>query len=466
VKKPHRAKRSWICWATLGRPISSLPVCVYTKSLVVWYISLTVDDRGLLCRTCITILARAENAVLQKRVTELKAELRTLKVQNASLEAEVEMYRSEMGGTPVRGTPKIDQIGEGNKPLAVLVDDPFFRSGDGIFCRHPEIVIKDTHGTSNPLCLALSPDETMLCIGGANGVLLLCQWGAVSNDGTIPAVNRVDIPLPAPVVGLAATKGGLVAAGCMDGSVHVVQYTTAGGGLRNVAQATASLYHAKFCKNILWCNDLLVSAAADGDVHLYRVTASGPLDNVPVIGLKHWKSLHLGAAVECTCMYRSKLILYTRGTSYLTVVDLTADDLVRSKMSLNEGVAGGFSDHVSFAVLDMAVHDKYLACATDANRHIVIDVEKEVIVRNLYGHDADGYSTPKLTWSSSGQYIYCNTQHASAMVVYEVASGKIMEQIEEPHTRPIKDLCSAASTNLLVTTSFDRQACIWFSEKN
>jgi WD40 repeat protein len=407
--------------------------------------------------------------VLQKLVIDLKNEIQKLRVQNASLEAEVEMYRSDAGTTMASGIPAVDQQrgGGANEEVLEVLDDPFFRSGDGRFCQNPGIVIQDSHGSTNPLCLALSPDETMICSGGANGVLLLFQWGAVANDGVIPEANRVEVSLPAPVVGVAATHK-MVAAGCMDGSVHIVQYETVGGRLRIVARATAPLKHAKFCKNVLWCqDDILVSAAADGDVHLYRVTASGPLDDVdePVIGLKHWKSLHLGVAVECACRYRSKLILYTRGTTYLTVIDLE-DDLGRSILNLNERVAGGFSDHVSFAVLDMAIHKNYLACATDANRHIVIDIEKEVIVRNLYGHDADGYSTPRLSWSSNGQYIYCNTQHASAMVVYEVASGKIVREIKEPHNRPIKDMCSAASTDLLVTTSFDRQTCIWFPEES
>lgn len=396
-------------------------------------------------------------------VAQLKEEVNSLKLKNAALEAEIEIYRTEMGGKSF--SEKEDKTaGASGHDCSALVDSPFFKSGNGVYCKHQGVLLKDAHGLSNPLCLSLSQDETVACSGGADGALLIYQWGAISAEGILPGPNRAEVALPAPVIGVAAAKN-MIAATCMDGSVHIIQYSVAGGGLKVLAKASTPQKHSKFCRNVLWSNDIVVSAAADGDVHLHRVKAAGPLDEELTVNIQHWKSLHLGVAVEAACLYQSKLILYTRETNFLLVVDLEKD-LARSKVSLNEGVAGGFSEHVSFAVLDLKIHDKYLACATDANRHIIIDMENETTVRNLYGHQADGYSTPKLSWSSSGQYIYCNTQHSSNLIIYEVASGKIIEEISKSHTRPIKDLYSASSSDMLLTTSFDRQTCIWFPHDN
>lgn len=375
------------------------------------------------------------------------------------------MYRVEIGGKTPENLGQLTM--STNRHISTstsLVDSPFFQSGNGVYCKYQGLILKDSHGLTNPLCLSLAPEETIVCSGGADGALLLYQWGAISSHGILPDSNRAEVSLSAPVIGVAATKN-MAAASCMDGSIHVVKYSDIGGRLKIMATALAPRKHSKFCKNILWSKDLVVSAAADGDVHLQRVKASGPLDEESTVSIRHWKSLHLGAAVEAACMYQNKLIIYTRETNFLIVVDLEKD-LLKSKVSLNEGVAGGFSEHVSFAVLDLKIHGKYLACATDANRHIIIDLEKEIIVRNLYGHQADAYSTPKLSWSANGQYLYCNTQHESKMIVYEVASGTIIEEITKPHTRPIKDLCSASTSEMLITTSFDRQTCIWFPDKN
>ena len=314
--------------------------------------------------------ARSENAVLQKLVVELKEEVKILKLKNASLEAEVEMYRAEIGGKIPENLGQLTST-NGHNTSTSMVDSPFFQSGNGVYCKYQGIILKDAHGLTNPLCLSLAPKETIVCSGGADGVLLLYQWGAISSQGILPDSNRAEVSLSAPVIGVAATKN-MAAASCMDGSIHVVKYSDIGGRLKIMAAALAPRKHSKFCKNVLWSKDLVVSAAADGDVHLQRVRASGPLDEESTVSIEHWKSLHLGAAVEAACMYQNKLIIYTRETNFLIIVDLE-EDLLKSKVSLNEGVAGGFSEHVSFAVLDLKIHGKYLACATDANRHIIID---------------------------------------------------------------------------------------------
>ena len=120
--------------------------------------------------------------------------------------------------------------------------------------------------------------------------------------------------------------------------------------------------------------------------------------------------------------------------------------------------------HVSFAVMDMAVspNGKYLACATDASRNLILEIDTGLHVRNLYGHENDAYSNPKIAWSCNNQYILGNTQQEGAICVWDIASTQMVQKIVE-HGQTIRDLYSSSTTDTLVTTSFDKQTKLWFA---
>ena len=150
---------------------------------------------------------------------------------------------------------------------------------------------------------------------------------------------------------------------------------------------------------------------------------------------------------------------------------------------------------MSFAVLCLKASPdgRYLAAATDTSRHIILEVSSAAtaatssnnagggkILRNLYGHSADCYSSPVIAWSANGQYLYSNTQDNSNLLVYEIASGKLIDPnstssttteqqrdmtVQQQHHRPIKDIFSSPGSDLLVTTSFDRKTVIWFPKQ-
>ena len=62
---------------------------------------------------------------------------------------------------------------------------------------------------------------------------------------------------------------------------------------------------------------------------------------------------------------------------------------------------GKFQDHVSFGVMHLVVlpNSKYLCIATDSSRNFMIQVETSNIVRNLYGHQNNSFSQPRVTWT-------------------------------------------------------------------
>ena len=128
-------------------------------------------------------------------------------------------------------------------------------------------------------------------------------------------------------------------------------------------------------------------------------------------------------------------------------------------------LTGGFDSHVSFAVMHLAVspNGKYICAATDASRNIIIEVGTSNIIRDLYGHKNDGFSQPRIAWSSSGQYIYGNTQEDSGICVWDIASTKLVKRLKS-HTGQLRDIFSSSNTDTVATSSYDKTTKIWLNE--
>ena len=133
-------------------------------------------------------------------------------------------------------------------------------------------------------------------------------------------------------------------------------------------------------------------------------------------------------------------------------------------------MTGGFDDHVSFAVMHLSVspNGKYLVCATDASRNIIMEVGSAKILRNLYGHKNDGFSQPKAVWSCNGQYIYGNTQDDNSIIVWDIASSSIVKKIDKNcggHTGQVRDIFSSKRSDTLVSASYDKSVKILLNEE-
>lgn len=255
-----------------------------------------------------------------------------------------------------------------------------------MFPSEAAVTLNNLHGVANPLCCALNENDTILASGGADTHLVLCQWGAAlapSPDAAAKVVqSATHIPCSAPVICTSfAASGGLVAGGCMDGSVNVVMYSTVGQGLE-VQPVQGTIKHTKYVKDMAWCPTapILATASADGNI----IVSKANQDTMETV-----TTLHLPGTVECLCFSRNgkTLSCYARDTPYLSCFDIDKD-FEQTKMNLNGGSAnGGFEDHVSFAVMDIQASPdgKYLALATDTSRNIILDIGSGKQVRNLYG---------------------------------------------------------------------------------
>lgn len=249
------------------------------------------------------------------------------------------------------------------------------------------VTLSNLHGAANPLCCALNENDTILASGGADSHLVLCQWGAAlapSPDAAAKVVqSATSFPCGAPIIctAFASSSFGLVAGGCMDGSVQILMYEAIGQGLE-VKPVQVTIKHTKYVKDLAWSPTapILATACADGNVFISKVEKE-TMETVT--------TLHFPGTVECLCFATDgkTLFCYARETPYLSCFNLDKN-FEQTKLNLNSGgVNGGFEDHVSFAVMDMSVspNGKYIALATDASRIIVLDIASGKQVRNLYG---------------------------------------------------------------------------------
>ena len=73
-----------------------------------------------------------------------------------------------------------------------------------VFPSDPAVVLDQIHGIANPLCCALSADDTLLATGGADSQLIICQWGAalapIPGAAEIAIQKAVKIECSAPVI--------------------------------------------------------------------------------------------------------------------------------------------------------------------------------------------------------------------------------------------------------------------------
>jgi WD40 repeat protein len=427
-----------------------------------------------------TTTARTENTVLTAKVRELSAKVKELMIENQSLLAEVEMYRKDAA------LPNFSSLALGAAPGSMDMEDAgaaagddFVKSGNGVYPTDPAVTLKGLHDNANPLCCALHPaDDSLLATGGANRELTLSQWGgalAPSPDAAekvIAQAARIECPGPVICVAFSYDKVALpvVAAGCMDGAIVLAGFGGGVGGVglqaKRLAPSVGELKCSRYIKGLAWSPTapVLAAASADGTIVVLQVSNPEPTNNTVQVTVL--QTLHLGGTPESICFSGdgAKLICYTRDTPLLSFFDLS-DEFKQTKINLNKANAtGGFEEHVSFAVMDMAIspNGKYLALATDTSRNIVIDAVTGRQLRNLYGHTNDGFSNPKIAWSSNSQYVFGNTQEGGSVCVWDVASSSIVTRLEG-HGQPVRSLCASATSDTVVTTSFDKQTTVWLA---
>ena len=409
---------------------------------------------------------------MQKRVKELTEQVKKLHIENASLTAEVEIYRAEAAASgPLNGNAREETKAVDDSDIRNV----FIRSGNGIYPKNNELTLKNMHGISNPLCCALSSDDTVLATGGADATLRLVKWGTAwatdnekrnekASQQVVDSATILHCHAPVIAVAFSSVLKQIVACGSMDGSLLLVDSSTG-----HCTPLPAKWNHQKYVRAIAWSPEqpILATASADGTVHVYRVEKPNALSENQDLVISQLTSLHLSGAVEALCFFKNELVAYARDTPYLSYFDVDNNFELR-QINLNKtsksAVTGGFDEHVSFCIMHLVVSPcgKYLAAATDTSRNIILDAATGKQIRNLYGHKNDGFSQPKVAFSKSGQYLLGNTQEDASICVWCISSSNLLERLPG-HGQPLRDMSAGNSMDCLVTTSFDKQTKLWFA---
>ncbi len=438
---------------------------------------------------------------MKAKVEELQAKVKELTLDNATLKAEVEMYRKEaalpsFSKIALGQAASNDETMTSGDPSSNNAGDEFVSSGNNVFPTDPVVSLPDVNAGSNPLCCALNSSDNILASGGADGNVVLVTWGSALSpaaDAATQTLNKAaKVQCGAPVICLSfCNTDGIVCVGCMDGSVHFIEFSFLSGkinaSLMNFV-GEERIKYSKYVKSIAWSENqsIVASSSADGTAILSKITivdeedetmggddADADVDmslNTSYVSTKQvrvekLKSFHFKGVVETLCFVKesTSLCMYERDTSYLTYFDMN-DEYKMSKCSLNGKTTGGFDDFVSFAVMQLSVspNGKYICAATDSSRNIILEVGTANIIRDLYGHKNDSYSQPRVAWSSSGQYVFGNSQEDCDICVWDVASSSIVKKLPS-HTGQIRDMFSSKTSDTLMTVSYDKSCKVWLN---
>lgn len=89
-----------------------------------------------------------------------------------------------------------------------------------------------------------------------------------------------------------------------------------------------------------------------------------------------------------------------------------------------------------------------------------------MVLRNFYGHKAGPYSQPRALWHPSEKYVLSNTEEGGAVLVWCVASERVVDTIAA-HDALVRDFAissgSFETTTMLFTVSYDKLLKVWTS---
>ncbi|KAH8059170.1 hypothetical protein JL722_5724 [Aureococcus anophagefferens] len=351
---------------------------------------------------------------LQKRVAELESENDLLALANADLRG-----GGGGGGGGDEGTPGAPERDAGDGFGAALHGEcalrrsPTRRSSARARARTSSRARSGPARAARPRAAGRAPGTSLALArrrashGDAAGHWSSCDAAA--------AARTTACGSPAICLAWEPTHGERLAAGCMDGSLRLLDVPL---GHCDVAGARRVKDHEKRVVCLSWSRDgrCLATCARDKSVVIYA--ASAPHGGQ--LAKKH--TFVLPTNPESLCFAGDTLIVAAREEPFMRHVDLHT--LAETRVSKNRSA---WDTHVSFEALHLAASPdgKYLAAATDQHKHVV--------------------------------YPMGTNAHAR----WDFASGKLLTKIDRAHEQGIRNLDAAVSGDKLATCSFDKSVKLW-----
>ena len=302
-----------------------------------------------------------------------------------------------------------------------------------------------------------SPSSSLLASGGVDKVV------KVTDVNTGETVNVIPVPGPILSMAFSRTQTDLLLVGCMNGDVLLLDLTLTPPLLLKVHD------HSKYVIAVQFAPDgnSFASASHDGTVAIYTRSSTAAASTSasasptassasPIPFVLHHRLEYRNPVETLAWLDSSVLCVAPREDNYLHLVH-SPTRVEQSKVNMN--LTG--DDHVSFSAMHIALSPDatLLAVATDQHRLIVLAAGTGIQVRNYWGLQNDGYSTPRVTWSRRGRYVYVSQQDAS-VCVYDVSEGRSVAVLKG-HETNVRDVDCHPFLDLLATGSFDRSVKLW-----
>ena len=301
-----------------------------------------------------------------------------------------------------------------------------------------------------------SPHSTLLASGGVDKTV------KVTDTSSGETVNAIPVPGPILSMDFSRAQPDWLLVGCMNGDVLLLDLTLTPPTLMKAHD------HSKYVVAVEFAPDgaSFASASHDGTVAIYTRTAaaaaasasppSSPSSSQPAPFTLHHRLEYRNSIETLTWLSSTLLCLAPREDNYLHIIDAPTR-VESSKINLN--LTG--DDHVSFSAMNIALSPdgSLLAIATDQHRLLVLLAGTAIQVRNYWGLQNDGYSTPRVGWSRGGKYVYVSQQDVS-VCVYDVSEGKRVGVLRG-HDVNVRDVDAHPFQDLVATASFDRSVKVW-----
>ena len=285
-----------------------------------------------------------------------------------------------------------------------------------------------------------SASSALLASGGVDKVV------KVTDIASGDVVNAIPVLGPVLSMDFSKSQPDLLLVGCMNGDVLLLDLTQTPPILLKTHEHTKYVIAVEFAPD----GASFASASHDGTVVTYtRSAVTG------AFALHHrWE--YRNAVETVAWLSSSVLCVAPREDNYLHLMHVPSRT---EQARVNMNLTG--DDHVSFSAMNIAASPdaSLLAVATDQHRLIVLAAGTPIQVRNYWGLQNDGYSTPRVSWSRSGRFVYVSQQDAS-VCVYDASEGKSVGVLRG-HDTNVRDVDCHPFKDLVATASFDRTVRVW-----
>lgn len=347
--------------------------------------------------------------------------------------------------------------------------------GNGNYATKEISRLNDVCNGANALCSIFTSNDGIIACGGADRAITFCSIEKPTSSSSIKKLFSINLSSPILTMD---QHNSIVVAGMMDGK-HIIidlnneinkrdeenklineneEINDQGINL-NINNNYYNIInnHSKYVIGIKWSSDgeFLATGSYDKSVNLYK-KSNTTNELIKISVLRYLTNVESITFIQ-TDGGEQELVIALRDTAYLVYVHCAT--LQERHISLN---IASWDTHISFTPLYLSPspNNKYLAIGTDKNVIITLRSGSNQRVRSFYGHNSGDYAKPKISWDSTGYYLYSNSENDSSVYTYSVGSEKVVSLLKG-HKGIVRDVSCHSNFNQVLSVGHDKTVILW-----